>query len=215
MPQTPSRAVQDAELGARITRHDPTAISDIFQAYGGTLRRVIRRNKGPAITDSDVEDLVGDSVTATALGWRPDRGSTVRSYLFAVARKRVASRLRAYGRRPELRLTGSSIRNGPVANVLTPVEELIEREGRAAKLDAIHQAAAEHLTTHERAVFYGRWPPDPSGRQAAVTAADSRSENARRKTLSVATAKIRRALGIEQQFPSSKGASRERAVNHA
>jgi DNA-directed RNA polymerase specialized sigma24 family protein len=197
------RNAVDARIAAMIASRDPRAGLELTRTYGPGVLAYLR-SKG--VQRQDALDILEVAAEQAILGYKEDKGSSVRTFLFNVAARRWVDYVRAAKRRvPRLvaLANGAAATSGTYANVL---DELVAREEHELRLAEVRRVIADLTDLQRSALLEG------FGLRGRVDGSP-RSHGAR-KTMSVALQRVREVVS-RPAGNQSKGASRATAKNRA
>ncbi|MBK8974733.1 MAG: RNA polymerase sigma factor [Planctomycetes bacterium] len=186
--------VEQSDLVHRMVHGDGDAVRQLLAAHGSALLRFVRRRLGGPIEDA--EEVVQDTfVTATRMAASFEGLCSVRTWLCALARTRVADVVRRRMRRkrtPDGPLLQFDALAPDVSAMLhsteTPIDELVERIER----EHLVQALLDAMTPDQREVMLLRYVEGFS--VAEVAHITERSAKAVERLLERAKEKPRRAI---------------------
>jgi RNA polymerase sigma-70 factor, ECF subfamily len=177
MPE--SSPTDDAQLIARITSRDQSALSDMYQQYGGLVYSLASRVLGNSTLAEEVTQDTFLKVWNQAYTWDADKGKLV-SWLLTITRYTAIDLLRREKRRP----TDSSVSLDDILEVAgkrSLIDDPLWQDGRLLR-SLIKQLPPEQIQVIELGFYEGM----------------SHSEMAAQLKLPLGTVKTRVRLGLQK-----------------
>lgn len=152
---------QDAEFSERLARRDKSVLGCIDRCYSRALRHLLRRLRGPLLSDEDIDEVLEKAILETWRGYRRETGAPVRWFYFRVGKRRVQDHLRRAGRLRQQMLDAApklAVRSDE-GNVDAPgTVEIAEERAIDLKLRRLlDKAVEESLTDRQRLAFNRRF----------------------------------------------------------
>ncbi len=153
---------RDKGFANRLAKRDESVLAEIDRAYSSNLRQLLRRNRGSALNNYDIDGIVYQSLYETWNRYRKGEGSTVRGFYFRVAKCRLQDRLRQIHR--EQRVTTEHLPALAIQenrNDFDPAHRLLTRETNQAygRIMILISNALAELTDRQRTAFKKRFAP--------------------------------------------------------
>lgn len=125
-----TKLADDREVWERICRGDPEAFEALYRAHGLKLEVFLRRALGNRQAAEDVMQETFASIWQRPNGFEPERGTTLRAYLFGAARKRAADWWRKNDA-PSESVVNERTGDGEIVPLITDAVSRLSEEGRA------------------------------------------------------------------------------------
>lgn len=149
----------DADFAKRVGNKDPTVLAEIDLAYSDTLRRRLRRFRGPFLNEQDIEDIVQAVLLDLLETFKESDGVPVRVCYFRRGKALCQDHLRrAYRRelREQIRASRTPDVTGPDVD---PLQALIDLETKTFRrfIGPLIDAALLLLSDRQRKAYDHRF----------------------------------------------------------
>jgi RNA polymerase sigma-70 factor (ECF subfamily) len=191
-----SRSLRSAEQAMQ-----PPSFSDLYEEFAQPILRYCRVRIDDPVEAEDAAALIFTNALAA---WPPDDPAAVRSWLFAIAHNVIANHYRTTSARAPARPLEEALLTPD--RQASPDEVVIEREERAALLDAIAELTAEQRQVIELRLA-GLTGPE-------IAAATGRSHAAIKMLQYRAISHLRVLLALAEADPVVTKGARAKETNH-